>query len=296
VLGLARRRVAIDIAGARPTCPIPITDVDDAVVEIERVARAGFRAILLPAVPPKPYWSPQFDRIWAAAQTNGTHVFFHTATGGVKVNDPESSTMKTVVEMCQKVNQPMTGKEAANRMIGQAVLSTIVPQKLMSELIGGGVAERFPELHFGLIEFNAHWLASLIGGMDKAWVTGIGQDSEWWLGMWDDQRPATVTDQSSMARLFLLNEKWPYPLKPSEYVRSQFHVSFQDDPTAVACRNITGLSTIVWGNDYPHAEGAFRHSQELIASQFAGVPAEERAAIVGGTLGGLLGFEAPITV
>ena len=106
--------------------------------------------------------------------------------------------------------------------------------------------------------------------------------------------PATVTDQSSMARLFLLNEKWPYPLKPSEYVRRQFHVSFQDDPTAVACRNITGLSTIVWGNDYPHAEGTFRRSQELIATQFAGVPDAERAVIVGGSLGGLLGFEAPV--
>src|SRR3954471_10164219 len=32
-----------------PTAPVPLTDVDDAVAEIERVAAAGFRAILLPA-------------------------------------------------------------------------------------------------------------------------------------------------------------------------------------------------------------------------------------------------------
>ena len=31
-----------------PTAPVPITDIDDAVAEIERVAAAGFRAILLP--------------------------------------------------------------------------------------------------------------------------------------------------------------------------------------------------------------------------------------------------------
>ena len=66
-----------------------------------------------------------------------------------------------------------------------------------------------------------------------------------------------------MAQLFRLNEKWPYPLMPSEYVQRQFHVSFQDDPVAVACRHITGLSTLVWGNDYPHAEGTFRGSREL---------------------------------
>ena len=98
--------------------------------------------------------------------------------------------------------------------------------------------------------------------MDKCWVTGIGQDADWWLGYWDDTRPAD--DQPNMAQLFRLNEKWPYPLTPSEYVQRQFHVSFQDDPVAVACRHITGLSTIVWGNDYPHAEGTFRGSRELI--------------------------------
>ena len=92
-----------------------------------------------------------------------------------------------------------------------------------------------------------------------------------------------------MARLFRLNEKWPYPLMPSEYVQRQFHVSFQDDPVAVACRHITGLSTIVWGNDYPHAEGTFRGSRELMDKLFTEVPADERAAMVGGTLGRLLG-------
>jgi predicted TIM-barrel fold metal-dependent hydrolase len=275
-----------------PTAPIPVTDVEDAVTEIDRVATAGLRAVLLPAVPPKPYYSPDYDSGWAAARSNGLHVFFHTQTGGVKVDDPASTTLKVVMESAAQVNRPMTGKAASKRMITQSVYSTLVPQQLICELIGGGVAERYPDLHFALIEFNAHWLASLVGAMDKSWTTGTGQDADWWLGYWDDSRPAN--DQPGMAQLFRLNEKWPYPLKPSEYVRRQFHVSFQDDPVAVACRHVTGLSTIVWGNDYPHAEGTFRGSRQLIAEQFAGVPADERAAIVGGTLGGLLGFKAPV--
>ena len=80
---------------------------------------------------------------------------------------------------------------------------------------------------------------------------------------------------------------------PSEYVKRQFHVSFQDDPVAVACRHITGLSTVMWGNDYPHAEGTFRGSQALLAQLMAGVPDDDRKAMVGGTLGDLLGF-APV--
>jgi hypothetical protein len=276
-----------------PTAPIPITDIGDAVAEIERVAAGGFRAILLPATPPVHYYSRDLDPVWEAAQANGLQIFFHTQTGGVKVNDPSSTTLKVVMENAQQVNRPMTEKSAAKRMITQAIYSTIVPQQIICELVGGGVPERYPNLHFALIEFNAHWLASLVGAMDKCWVTGIGQDADWWLGVWDDARPPT--DQPNMAQLFRLNEKWPYPLMPSEYVKRQFHVSFQDDPVAVASRYISGVSTIVWGNDYPHAEGTFRGSRELIARQFVGVPDDERAAMLGGTLAGILGYKSPVS-
>jgi hypothetical protein len=54
------------------------------------------------------------------------------------------------------------------------------------------------------------------------------------------------------------------------------------------------VSSIVWGNDYPHAEGTFRGSRELIATQFVGVPDDEKAAMIGGTLADLLGFSAPV--
>src|SRR5947207_8158789 len=49
-----------------PTAPVPITDIDDAVAEIERVAGAGFRAVLLPATPPRNYYTRDLDPVWAA--------------------------------------------------------------------------------------------------------------------------------------------------------------------------------------------------------------------------------------
>jgi hypothetical protein len=300
-LSMAHARVYNDYIAERfrphfdrlvPTAPVPITDIGDAVVEIERVAAAGFRAALLPATPPMPYWSRDLDPVWSALDATGLQPFFHTQTGGVKVGDKEATTLKVVMESAAQVNQPVTEKSASKRMITQAVYSAIVPSQLMCELIGGGVPERHPALHFSLIEFNANWLAGLVGAMDKCWITGIGQDADWWLGSWDDSRPAD--DQPHMAQLFKLNEKWPYPLMPSEYVKRQFHISFQDDPVAVACRHITGLTSIVWGNDYPHAEGTFRGSQELMDRLFTGVPAVERAAMVGGTLADVLGLDAPV--
>ena len=104
------------------------------------------------------------------------------------------SRSRSCMENAAQVNQPMTEKAAAKRMVTQAVYSTLVPQQLICQLIGGGVPERYPDLHFSLIEFNAHWLSSLVGGMDKCWVTGIGQDADWWLGEVGrhppDRRPA----------------------------------------------------------------------------------------------------------
>ena len=137
-----------------PTAPIPLSDVDDAVAEIERVAAGGFRAILLPAVPPRPYYSRDFDPVWAAAQANRVHVFIHTQTGGVKVNDPEATTLKVVMENAEQVNQPMTEKAAAKRMITQSIYSTIVPQQVICQLIGGGVPERYPDLQPGAVSAN----------------------------------------------------------------------------------------------------------------------------------------------
>ena len=230
-----------------PTAPVPITDIDDAVAEIERVAAGGFRAILLPAIPPTPYYSRDLDPVWSAAQANGVHVFIHTQTGGVKVNDPTSTTLRVVMESAAQVNQPITEKSASKRMITQCIYGPMVPQQVICELIGGGVPERYPDLHFALIEFNAHWLASLMGSMDKCWVTGIGQDADWWLGHWDDSRPAN--DQPNMAQLFKLNEKWPYPLTPSEYVSGSSTSSSKTIPwrsppgTSRACPPSCGAMT-----------------------------------------------------
>ena len=221
------------------TAPIPLTDVDDAVAEIERVAGMGFRAILLPATPPSNYYTRELDPVWAAASANGVQPFFHTQTGGVRVADTEAVTLKVVLENAAQVNQPMTDKAAAKRMVTQAVHERVrapaahVPPDRWRR--PGSVPRS------AVLPHRVQRPLVVVAGrrMDKCWVTGIGQDADWWLGRWDDSKPAD--DQPDMAQLFKLNEKWPYALAPSEYVKRQFHVQFQDDPVAIACRHITGL-------------------------------------------------------
>jgi len=275
-----------------PTSPIPLSDLDDAVAEIERVAALGSRAIILPATSPIPYSSRALDRVWAAAQDNGLLVAFHVATGGVKVSQKAGPTLQGMMAGVSTQNHEELNDELiVDRMTSATLMAPMAPQRIVVSLVGSGVLERFPDLHFLLVEFNASWLVSAVAAMDKAWTLGVGQLRDWWVGTWDDDRPAS--DQPDMAQLFRLNERWPYPLMPSEYVERQIHVSFQEDPVAIACRHVTGISTLVWGADYPHAEGTFMHSRESIEHQFKDVDPEERKAIVGGTLGGLLGVKVP---
>ena len=58
-------------------------------------------------------------------------------------------------------------------------------------------------------------------------------------------------------------------LKPSELLQRQAHATFMFDPVAVNNRGVTGVSTLMWGNDYPHPEGtwpASRAADLMIAS------------------------------
>ncbi|WP_406491160.1 amidohydrolase [Streptomyces sp. NBC_01604] len=276
----------------RPTAAIPMTDIPEAVAEIERCARLGLGAILIPETPPVPYASRVYDPVWAAAQANRMPVFIHVATGGVKTKEDTSETAMTVRSMMTAVNMgkgQLTDDMVSGRL-QQSAAGFANPQRIIADLVGGGVCERYPNLHFNLIEFSAGWLVSYMGFMDKSFRTGIGQDPDWWLGFWDDNR--SPKEQSAMGRLFTINDKWPYPLKPSEYIQRQIHVQFADDPTAVKARHITGVSTIMWGNDYPHAEGTFRSSADCIAYNFDDtVSDEDRAAILGGTLADVVGFD-----
>ena len=108
------------------------------------MAAGGFRGVLLPATAPMPYYRREYDPVWAAIQDSGMSVFVHPQTGGIKIEDPKALTLRVMMENAQQVNQPMTEKMAAKRMVTQAVMQPVVPQTLICELIGGGVPERRP--------------------------------------------------------------------------------------------------------------------------------------------------------
>jgi predicted TIM-barrel fold metal-dependent hydrolase len=133
---------------------------------------------------------------------------------------------------------------------------------VVSYLTAGGVCQRFPGLRWAVVESGAAWLAWVLGSLDQ-----IYQKHHMY------QRPQDKLE-----------------LLPSEYFKRQGHACFMDDAVAVHNRGFTGCHTIMFGTDYPHHEGTFPHTQEVVGRIFAGVADDETSLIVGGNAAELYGF------
>jgi predicted TIM-barrel fold metal-dependent hydrolase len=151
---------------------------------------------------------------------------------------------------------------------GGAVINYLLGAQLDGPMVllalsAGGALDRFPALRVVTVETGAAWLG---------WI---------------------MTQADAIYEDHVMYAKPKLSLKPSELIRRQGHATFMFDPVAINNRHITGVETIMWGNDYPHPEGTWPSSQEVAAKQFADVPDDEVRAIVGGTAASVFGFELP---
>ena len=143
-------------------------------------------------------------------------------------------------------------------MIGLGMAEAMSP---LAMLTASGVLQNHPNLKFVLAECGIGWLA-------------------WFLTLMDE-----------------LNEKrhmWHTPrleMKPSEFFKRQGHITFGDDAVGLRNRDITGVDGLMWGSDYPHDEGTFPHSREVIARTFNDIPERETRKIVAENAARLYGFQ-----
>jgi predicted TIM-barrel fold metal-dependent hydrolase len=256
---------------------IPIRDLDESVKEIERCAALGLPGITLPTKPIDPYHLEQYEPLWAAANAHGFPVSFHATTGGklsesfAKMSEASPKDIRT---------------RAANKTLGATTFGNEAYQVLGS-LIGAGVLDRYPELEILFVETNAAWLVSAMEAMDAQWAPIPGESRLNDVFGGDPNRE----DASSLE--YLLGGVWPYSIRPSDYVRRQVHATFQDELAAIKLREFIGIDQLLWGSDFPHPEGTWPHSKKIVDELFAGVPAAEREAIVGGNVAKIYNIQVP---
>jgi predicted TIM-barrel fold metal-dependent hydrolase len=129
-------------------------------------------------------------------------------------------------------------------------------------LIWGGVLERHPDLRIVFAEQGADWV------------------------------PDTLRILDNMYLHMFRHEQKRLSLKPSEYWQRQCYVEAMFLSRREArMRERIGVPNMLWGSDYPHYEGSWPHSKELIARALADVPEDERCRILSENAAALYGFD-----
>jgi predicted TIM-barrel fold metal-dependent hydrolase len=223
---------------------IPTWDVDAAVSEVERIAKLGLAAAMIPVVGTPEYNHPGWKPLWRAVEAAGLPVVMHQGTG-----------------------HDMLFYRGPGSAVSNLLATQSMAPRAVSLLATSGVLAEFPDLHFVFVETNAGWLSWVMNTVD--YYYGAFQEYEGWV------RPIL-------------------PEKPSFYMARQIHSTFQVDPVAVANVAITGTAPLLWGSDFPHAEGTYPSSRQTVIELFRDVELTAVADMVGETAARLFRFDREV--
>jgi len=73
-------------------------------------------------------------------------------------------------------------------------------------------------------------------------------------------------------RLIFLN--LPPIMDTARFTEREFWATFEDDRAGVLTRELIGIERLMWGSDYPHTEGTFGFSAEMMKSQLGWVKSD----------------------
>ena len=231
---------------------IHLNDIDDAIEDVEWIARNGLRGGVLRPLPSpseihlKPLNHRDYDRLWAAIQDQNLVMNQHSGQGSPEYCEGQGSKALWAMEM------------------------SFFVQRGYTHLIMGGVFERFPKLRYILTESGAAWAPKLMRGMDAmylAWKMGA-------IGEIDTSKDPALEEL------------------PSFYARRNcwYGASFPS-PADIKGRDVVGVEKVLWGNDYPHYEGCYPYSRENMRFAFSDLEEREVRMMLGENAAALYGFD-----
>ena len=205
-------------------------DLDWSVEEMKRCANLGHKGVVLPSGLPDgtSYADPEFDRLWVAAQDMNFPIHFHVNI--LQGRDRMAARLKVITKLQQ-------GRNAVKRGI-------LEPLTLITDLVFGGVLNRFPKLRFVFAEYELAWLFPFFTKMDGS------------VSRARSEAPESPTIEAL----------------PSESIRRQVYITFQNDRAGVLGSEALNLvDNVMWASDYPHGGATWPHSKEIVKAQFNGV-------------------------
>lgn len=255
----AHNRWLADFCGQRPERragigQILLNDVDEAVADVHWIAENGLRGGIL--LPGLPPGVP-LEPLHSPVYDP---VWRACEERGVVVNAHGGSA------------SPDYGEYPASQLLW-LMETTWFSHRPLWVLLLSGVFDRFPGLRMVLAEQGSAWVPGTLEVMDQHYG---------------------YLSSGGVGELRALGEV-PLRRKPSEYWHENCFVaaSFMH-PADCERRALIGTDRIMWGSDYPHAEGTYPFSKEAICLTFHGVPRPEAEAMLGRTAAAVYGFDLEV--
>ena len=192
-----------------------LNDLDDAIADVRWCHEHGLRGgVLVQPVPDdmkhiKPLYAPDYDPLWAVCQELGVVVNTHSGGAG-------HARLRTRTRRPGSSGSPRT---------------TFFSRRPLTQMLVGGVFERFPELRFVLTEQGASWIGPLLAQLDSyhGQMKSVGRIGEL---KYDADRVL--------------------PLNPSEYFRRNCWVGVSfPSPDEAAARDDIGARSVHVGERLP---------------------------------------------
>jgi predicted TIM-barrel fold metal-dependent hydrolase len=234
---------------------LAVYDVDEAVAEVRWARENGLRSIMIPVMwgDHPPYHHPRYEPLWQVCEELDMPIHFHS---GPAEQDQYFGTWPP---------DPEQGTLTGGMGIYVSEVAFFVSRPL-TFLIWGGVLERHPGLKIAITEGTAVWVPEFLALLDQRFGEHAGN--------------AKLGDYRSHLSM-----------KPSEYFARNVRVGTNLHRREVELRHEIGIGTMMWGSDFPHPEGSWPETEKRLAENFAGVPAEELAPLLGGNAAAFYGFD-----
>jgi predicted TIM-barrel fold metal-dependent hydrolase len=224
---------------------IPMTNLQDALTELEYIRKIGLRGIALYCFPSgKGLPTSEDDTFWKEALDMQMPICVHQefnregSRGGPLLRYPKPLENKT-----GRLG-PLTDLAAQTARFGRLGFVNAVQMAL------DGLFERFPNLELFFAETQIGWIP---------WAYEMADIRYERHRYWAEE---------------VLGWK-PLPKKPTDYLREHILWGFQQDSVGVRLRDLMGTDKLIWATDFPHQESEFPHSDRVLRTNFSGVPEDE---------------------
>jgi predicted TIM-barrel fold metal-dependent hydrolase len=218
-----------------PAALLSTLEPQDAVAEAQRVKELGFTCVMLPPVVPwLPYWHMDWRPLWSTLEELDLVLNFHIFTGNTS-QGVDFGNLWVIPPDLADLGRSRFRAERVDERLSTTVMCMASAMSPMMHLIGSGILDQHPRLRFALVESEAGWIPWALQALDL---------------------------MQRRRRFAMINLE----LQPSEYFKRQGWGTFLEDKVAIDILDYIGEDRLMWSNDWPHDEGTYLESQDIIKS------------------------------